>query len=401
MGPTGVGAMGLRGAIVALAALLMAPGLTPIDPMLGENLDIRVVAPHLPVPRNGSILVKVLAEGWEGDTAILQVSRTDGTSTMTFGGTLRQVVGPYWAWTATEPLEPGAYVVDLAHAAISQLTVPITVVGDADLEAWPVMSSAPEALLDNRITEYANCFGWTGTDPFTAGAFETRSTTYVNVSGHLSFSDPAASTQFLYRLLPVGEDEAPYQAVDDLLQAGPYMMQAAEYCFRIEVMDIATSTVHSDPDATFCAQHGVLPDLGTRDVDQPDYMFDRYQCVEPPAAYVNQWCEINEPCIELLAMPGPTNCAEYYDYCPDAPRPSAGAGGMGGAGGSGGEGGAVADAGIQDAAAGGPEQPDHGGGSSGCAVSSSESPASPMPTIGSLLALLCLLRRARRFVRDS
>jgi MYXO-CTERM domain-containing protein len=296
--------------------------------------ELRVVAPEVPVPRNGSILIIAAADGFVAplDPPIVQVSTTVGATTTTFAGTLRQVVDPYWTWTPAEPLEVGQYLVSIAHAAIGTMSATITIVDDVVL-APPVLASEPMAIVSRYPSQYEYCKRRVGSELIDDSTFVTRVAGRVSVTANLTSSVvPSIFNQYLYRAFRYASDVTPFVSSDALLTVGPYSEQAEEYCFGVEAMDIATGTVHTYPDVTFCAAHGDLESLAEQEPGLIEDGLYRYACMVPPSDYEELWCQANAECIEVWRSPEEIEanyCQDYFDICPDATRPDAGTSGSG------------------------------------------------------------------------
>jgi len=415
----GLAAVGLAESLPSGAAA-MAVVITPTDPSGAPQIvDLRIVGDEVPIPRNGSVLIFARADGWPVEDAmpIVQVSKTTGAETTTFGGQMLSLGDYYWSWTPTEPLEVGDYAISLAHRAFGTLTYMVHIVADAVLDP-PAFTSEPLAVYAIEFTEYATCQSWGGIGLVPGPMIATRERGQAEVIANLTFSsDPMIVHQFLYRAIAPVDVESELRASGLPVVGGPFTEQAEEYCFGIEAVDITTGTVHAYPEVELCAPHGGLPSLVERDAVVTDDALSRYSCMVPPAGFEERWCEINDQCITLWLMPelvASNNCQLYFDTCPDAemPVPSAGTGGMtmdagGGAGAGGGgrrdagfapwfgQGDAAAeddDAGDDDAKA----AVSHG---SGCAVSrptGAVAVSSVACTAWAALGLLVVRRRKRR-----
>lgn len=369
--------------------------------------ELRVVAPELPVPRNGSILIKETFGG-VGVTLgppIVQVAKIDGATTTTFTGTVRQVFPGYWSWTPAEPLELGQYLVSLAHPSVGSSSATITIVAEVVLEP-PVLGSQAVAVVTIYPSRYEHCQHWTGT-ALVDVPFVSRLAGQVSVSANLTFSSEVPTAhQYLYRAFMNASDPTLFVSSDSPIIVGPYTEEAEGYCFGVEALDIATSTVHSYPDVTFCVVHGSLESLAEREAGLLDEDVYRTSCTIPPSGYEELWCESNADCIEIWRTPENVDsnaCQTYFDMCPDAMRPDAGASGAGGSGGTGegGEGGADPDAGVVDpgAAGAGDEGHDDIGGSSGCSITrASSAPQLSALSPAMLIALAALRARRRRYL---
>lgn len=411
----GLAAVGLAEGLPS-GASPMAVVITPMDPS-GEPqiVDLRIVGDEVPIPRNGSVLIFARADGWPAEDAmpIVQVSKTTGAETTTFGGVMLSLGDYYWSWTPTQPLEVGDYAISLAHRAFGSVTYAVHIVADAVLDP-PAFTSEPLAVYATEFTEYATCQSWGGIALLPGPMIATRERGQAEVIANLSFSsDPTIVHQFLYRAIAPVDGESQLRASGLPVVGGPFTVQAEEYCFGIEAVDITTGTVHPYPDVELCAPHGALPDLSERDVAVTDETLSRYSCMVPPTGFEERWCEVNDQCITLWLMPelaASNNCQLYFDTCPDAemPVPSAGTGGMtmdagggAGTGGSGrrdagfapwfGQGDAAAedDAGAEDDKA----AVSHG---SGCAVARRTGAAAASPGACTALAALGLLIVRRR-----
>lgn len=374
----------------------------PNEPIVDDvpAYDLRVVAPELPVPRNGSILIIATADdfGTPPELPIVQVAQTVGSTTTTFSGTLRQVVGSYWTWTPIEPLEVGQYLVSLVHPAIGTMSATVTIVDDVVLAPPAMLFSQPIASVSTYATEYASCQRWDGAQLVADVSFVSRVADQVNVSANLTFSvEPSVFHQYLYRAFREVSEPTPFVSSDAPLIAGPYREQAESYCFEVEAMDIATSTVHAYPDLTFCVAHGELESLVEHEPALLDDNVYRSSCMVPPAGYEALWCQANADCIDIWRVPenvGPNYCESYFDVCPDAMRPDAGASGAGGSGGTESDAGFVASSTPDAADDDRDDDRDDGGSSSGCSCSTVHA-SSSSPLSALLLAMLVAFVKLR------
>jgi len=379
----------------------------PNEPIVDDvpAYDLRVVAPELPVPRNGSILIVATTVdfGTPPELPIVQVAQTVGSTTTTFGGVLRQVVGSYWTWTPLEPLEVGQYVVSLVHPAIGTMSVTVTIVEDVVL-APPMLSSQPIASVSTYPSEYQYCQRWDGVQLVADTSFVSRVADQVTVSANLTFSvEASVFHQYLYRAFRDVSDQTPFVSSDALLTVGPYTEQAESYCFGVEAMDIATSTVHTYPDLTFCVAHGELESFAEHEPGLLDDGVYRYSCMVPPAGYEALWCQANADCIEIWRVPENVEgnyCQSYFDVCPDAMRPDAGTSSAGSGGAGGGDfGGPDPDAGFvaPNAPDAGDDDGDDEGRSSGCSCSIARASSSSQRSVLLLATLVAFVRlRPRR-----
>lgn len=411
-------AIGLGVLIAGLATSALAQS-DPLIPMVAIDdmapiVDIRVVAPDVPIPRNGSILLFARADGWDeaSSVPITQVSRVVGATTTTFSGTMVNVAPYYFAWTPLEPLEAGEYVVSLAHQGFGTMSATITVVGDMVIEP-PAVSITPRAVWEGGVVEFGICEYFDGIDVVPGPSIATRVKGQASLNAPLTFTvEPAVSHQFLYRALPVGLETGEYVASAGPLPVGPFTVQAEQYCFGIEAMDIKTGTVHAYPGVEYCAPHGDIPDFIEQAAQITDDALSRYSCIRPPEGLEEQWCAANVQCIEISRTPDAVvanSCQFYFDTCPDAVRPDAGVTGTIMDAGIPDAGGGRADAGhplppaSDDAAVNGDasDQDDVARHGSGCAVVTRTKATSASPVAGVALALLALLgaRARKRFVR--
>jgi hypothetical protein len=219
--------------------------------------------------------------------------------------------------------------------------------------------------------------------------------------------DAMVNNQFLYRAVAAALDEPELSASNAAVVAGPFTVQAEEYCFGIEAVSITTGIAYPYPDLELCAPHGELADFVERNIQVTDETLNRFSCMVPPAGYEERWCEANAQCIELWRSPQlvqSNNCQLYFESCPDAERPDGGTAGTtmdaGGAGSAGG----LRDAGFapwsepEDAGVESDASDDNGaaGDGSSCAVARRTGGSLASPVAGVAFAVLALLRVRRR-----
>lgn len=302
-----------------------------------------LVNPSSPVPANGGLLIGT------GDSFSVPQITVSNTSTpgVTIGGTTTLLGGQLWVWVPSAPAAPGTYSVNMSVPDggggffTSSATVTVT---EAWTPALPQIDTAPSASWIGQLSSSACCQTWIqGFGLDFGNCFATQQVGTIELSPGLTSPVPLAHVnQFLYRVRPAGS------AADLFAFAGwgaqsvlSFSVQAEEYCFEIDVMNITTQEVTTLADlAGNCAPHGELDELGTTTIEPDASSLGHLACNAPPDGYEETWCDLNEgACAEA---PNAQGCQVYGHTCRGEPLPVvhgsfggmfvAGSGAVGGAG---------------------------------------------------------------------
>ena len=289
------------------------------------------------VPVGGVVIVEVT----DGTQPVVQVAQVEGNATMTYGGSLRPLTAQYWVWAAEPALAAGDYQVTVASSYGTQRVFDVMVVDDVSLEP-PDIALAPEPQwMSSEFRSYF-CEAWTGSQLIIQGSFSAAYAGQVIIAAGVSSDAPRAQIdQYLYRLTTLDGDLPRYSPLDRLPEVGPYMSEAEEYCFGLELLSAATGEAMPVEALTpTCVPHGDLPSLALDEIDVPDSALSRFICEKPPQGFEARWCALNAACDEVehedLVV---EHCALYGHVCRGEGLPERG--GASGSGGSAGDGGST------------------------------------------------------------
>lgn len=377
--------------------------------------DLRVVNGGAGIPVGGGVLIQSGA----GTPPIVEVANS-ATPTTTLGGTLTQIdFTSYWVWVPTVPLTAGSsYTVRLSSPDLGISGVVNTFAAVAAITiARPTVTTEPSVSSVSETNSFACCRSLQSGFLNDSSCFPAEQRRSVMLDPGFTTADPAVLlNQFVFRMgagtgLAAGAAPYAWSSLSPLW----FSVQAEEYCFELEALDIVARTVFTYEDLDSCAEHGELAELGISAVEPGPAELDHLVCQAPPTQYEEEWCELNEdPCAEDAMA---TACGLYGFVCRGEPLPAdpfsmggfagmigtSGVGaiggfGGGGAGGSGGSGGTMPDGGVSGMSDEDPDAPSEPDGDSGCTVVDlADGRSAPSALAWSVAAAaLALIKRRRR-----
>lgn len=245
------------------------------------------------VPVNGVLVVGLYCRDCPADTGV-KLHVLDGAHNEVEGDIIESRVtdGSGWiAWRPASPLDVGEeYIVDVDGAdyvfdmrARFEVTAETTVEPSGDvvmsIDGYVTRTGEELCCLDSALNSCGEPFCF-----LDASSAEV----WVSIQAEVSESDPAASSQFMWRDRLYNADQDVTSDWRPTSYLGGSFAPSDEYCYEIQAWHVASATVTTI--ASGCYEAG--------DVTLPDVEFDREaerklhlrRCIKPPAGYEGEWC---------------------------------------------------------------------------------------------------------------